>query len=606
MDDVYGRERSLAYDVLPPYSPVRRYGSNDFLNEERDVKDDGIVVRIARAWTRTAAFNETPKKIVRTTSNLWQKRTWPAIRDTTTTHVAPVISSSTRRTWDFIVNHTWQAIRDYPLKASQFWGLLLLLLGIVPFVAYGLMMRDGTRHAFYYGAFAAKTLGCGDALGVPQNATVKGIESLFILDLTFGRFSFSRVKTIDVAFDIIIGRGVQGILWAICYRIFTDALLRLIERHPVSFETFKSISLEGAGLGSSWVLTKQLFRNRSKRTWFLFVYLLLSSFYVLSIPPLLGAMTGYDGTSIAWVSIGGDNIIPSSQLDLSYVVYGQKGKPFDEPLCDDTITELRDWYYHQMDVQKYCDCQLPNKTVLPYNDWQYYYSSLTYGYRADETNYKLEDCKLNFPNNSKLYNSTWGQDSNYNPAMQWKTYNCNDTFPVTLPNNKTYSMYDLDFSSNQYCFQNKSLNYMELIDSTRCLPDTANPSYQWGFSSALMGVLIIINLVWCLTMWLVWQDALRAKMVRDGYRMSPLRAAFVLTEAARRTTGIGGEGLVLKDRRTLKRKLERRKGHPEASVHREIFEEMPAEVEVDFATKNATRIKRRPVSGRVIEDFGDV
>ncbi|KAJ4354245.1 uncharacterized protein N0V89_005979 [Didymosphaeria variabile] len=599
MDVSYGNEPSLAYEEPPPYSPVR--GSGDGLLGEK--KEDGIVVRIARTWTRTATTHVAPKKIARTTSDFLQQRTWPAIRDTTTTHVTPVISSSSRTTWNFVQDRMWSRIREYPLKATQGWAVLLLGLGIIPFVVYGALNR-GWYGTFYYGAFAAKTLGCGDALGVPQNATVEGVEALFVLDWKFGQFTFARVKTIDVAWDILVGRGVQMIFWAISYRVFSDALLRLIERHPASFETFKSISLEGPGLGSSWILLKQLFRNRSRRTWFLFFYLLLASLYVLSIPPLLGAMTGYDGTTIAWVSIGdADNIIPSSQVQSSYAVYGTWNQSFDQPLCDITTGGLRDWAYHKMDMEKYCDCRLPNGTILPFSEFQYKYNSFSYDGTPTEDPYKLDDCNFRYDGQSGVYQSTWGRDSFYGPAKDWGTYKCNDSFPVTLPNGNTYSMYDLNFTTAGYCFQNKTYEYLDLVDSTRCLPDTAHPSYQWGFSSAMMGVLFIINLVWCLTMWVVWQDALRARLVKNGYRMSPLRAAFVLTEAARRRTGVGVGGLVLREKTMLKRELRRRNGRKEALVHKDIFEEGSGEGDTESGKGDVFRIRRRPVAGEHIDDL---
>ncbi|KAK7180872.1 uncharacterized protein CC84DRAFT_1163997 [Paraphaeosphaeria sporulosa] len=608
MDISYGNEPSLAYEYPPPYSPVRGAGEgNNGLWDEK--KDDGIVVRIARTWTRTATFQEAPKKLARTTSDFLQQRTWPAIRDTTTTHVTPMIASAPRTTWSFVRDHVCRPIWNYPLKASQFWGLLLLLFGIIPFAIYGLIV-GAPYGRFYYGAFAAKTLGCGDALGVPQNSTVVGIEALFVLDWTFGQFSFSRVKTIDVAWDIFVGRGVQMIFWAISYRVFSDALLRLIERHPASFETFKSISLEGPGLGSSCILLKQLFRNRGARTWFLFFYMLLASFYVLSIPPLLGAMSGYDSTAIAWVAVGNDDtIVPSSQIIQSYAILGVRNQTFEQPICDTTTMELRDFFYHKMDIEKYCDCKLPNGTVLPFQEWQYRYYSYNYNNEPNwvppQGPYQYEDCKTHFDGQTGVYLSSWGQDSDYPRAKNWGEYACNDTFPVTLPDGQTYSIYDINYTASGYCFGNKTYKYWDLVDSTRCLPDTANPSYQWGFSSAMIGVCFIINLVWCLSMWVVWQDALRAKLVRRGYRMSPLRAAFILTEAARRRTGVNGvEGLVLRDRRLLRRELRRGKGRKEAVVDREVFEEGEGDDEVEYGKGNAITIKRRPVRTRSRDDVG--
>lgn len=594
MDVSYGNEPSLAYEEPPPYSPVRT--SNDVFIDK--MKEDGIVVRIARTWTPRATTNGAPKRFTRTAVEFFSKRAWPAIRDMTTTHAVPAISSSSSNTWKFVQEWLWKPLRDYPLKGTQVWALLLLGLGVVPFVVYGII-NVGRAGRFYYGAFSAKTLGCGDALGVPQNSTVEGVEALFVLDVTFGQFTFARVKTIDVAWDILVGRGVQMIFWAISYRVFSDALLRLIERHPASFKTFRSISLEGPGLGSSWILLKQLFRNRSMRTWFLFFYLLLASFYVMSIPPLLGAMTGYDGTSIAWVSIGdADNIIPYSQIEQSVAVYGTWNQTFDEPVCEQKTSEIQDWPYHRQDLQMYCNCRLPNGTILPFADWQYKYNSYLWIGAKDKTPYDLDDCKIRYEGQNGTFQSTWGQDSLYPPAKDWGRFSCNDSFPVTLANGRTYSIYDLNFTTAGFCFQNKSYNYMDLMGSTRCLPDTAHPSYQWGFSSAMMGVIFIINLVWCLTMWIVWQDALRATLVRGGYRMSPLRAAFILTEAARRRTGVGIEGLILREKKTLRKELNRNKNKGETTIDKDVFGEACEDVGKEFEEENSWTIKRRPVRNK--------
>jgi len=113
-------------------------------------------------------------------------------------------------------------------------------------------------------------------------------------------------------------------------------------------------------------------------------------------------------------------------------------------------------------------------------------------------------------------------------------------------------MYDLKTSSWGICWEGKAYDRTALEETARCLPDTANPSYQWGFSSMLMGINMIINMIWCLSMYVVWQEAmLNSELVRSGFRITPLRAAFVLTEVARRLTGLHGEELIQKEKGVL-------------------------------------------------------
>jgi hypothetical protein len=203
--------------------------------------------------------------------------------------------------------------------------------------------------------FAEKTLGCGDNFyGRPQNATVRGIENLFALDATFGRFSFSQVKTIDILWDLLVGRGAQALAWWASYTVFCDALLRVIERHPASFMIFQKMAMEGPGLHSLWALTKELWRAKSARTRALFLYMFWSTAYVLLMPIVLGAMTGYDSTSIAWIDLEGENsIFPAAGLEMAWVIKGTKNETWKEPAC----AEYR-WQYDALFVQaqrrEYC------------------------------------------------------------------------------------------------------------------------------------------------------------------------------------------------------------------------------------------------------------
>ncbi len=190
----------------------------------------------------------------------------------------------------------------------------------------------------YYNVFAAKSMTCGNSYvdANPVNMTVTGVEGLFVLDQTWGRFSFATVKTIDVAWDILIGRGTQLIAWWIAYIVSSDALLRVIERHPTSFRIFQRIALEGPSLLSLWTLCKELFSVNGKRTKALFAYLLLSTSYVLCIPMFLGAMTGYDSTATAWVDLEDtNNIVPMSAIKYSWLITGTVNSTFSKPVCED-------------------------------------------------------------------------------------------------------------------------------------------------------------------------------------------------------------------------------------------------------------------------------
>ena len=227
------------------------------------------------------------------------------------------------------------ALIKYLCSKKQWLGLVLFSVGgIMPMILLGYY----TPGSFWFeGVFRSKTLWCGNNfMGEPQNSKVDGIEGFFVLDSTYGKFSFAGVKTIDVVWDILVGRGVQIMAWWVTYVVFSDALLRVIERHATSFEVFQRIALEGASLHSLWTLFKELWTVRSKRTKALFCYMLLTTSYVLCIPMFIGAMTGYDSKTSAWIDPDGtNNLIPTSALSSAWVISGNDSSAFDQRKCVD-------------------------------------------------------------------------------------------------------------------------------------------------------------------------------------------------------------------------------------------------------------------------------
>lgn len=144
----------------------------------------------------------------------------------------------------------------------------------------------------------------------------------------------------------------------VSYVVFSDALLRLIERHPAPYEIFKQLGIDGVCFTTAWSLVQELFRRRSKRTWALFFYMLLSTLYVLSIPAILSAMTGYNSRTIAWVSVGSeDNIVQASNFETGWVAYGTRNKTFDEPSCE-ASEQIKAWSREQDLVDNYCESDM--------------------------------------------------------------------------------------------------------------------------------------------------------------------------------------------------------------------------------------------------------
>ncbi|PVI07681.1 hypothetical protein DM02DRAFT_608764 [Periconia macrospinosa] len=313
---------------LPPYSPARSV--DQFVKDYDKEKNGESTARLVRSFTDCSATESETFTPIATTSRAWTQSSWK--RD------------------------EWHSIRSVLSTKKQLIALLAVLaFCIAPFFVVGVLLRR--ESLLFREAFSTKVQGCGNNIlifGEAVNATVEGIEALFVLDRTYGRLSFSQAKIIDAAWDLVMGRGVQLCAWILSYVVFSDAILRLIERHPAPFRTFMRLTIEGASLNTAWALLVELCRTRSKRTWCLFFYMLLSTAHVLSIPPFLSAMAGYDSRTVAFVSVGQNDIMPARDLQLGRVVSRFPGLSLEKPTCE-ADASLTDWDQRKTDLQNFCE-----------------------------------------------------------------------------------------------------------------------------------------------------------------------------------------------------------------------------------------------------------
>lgn len=86
------------------------------------------------------------------------------------------------------------------------------------------------------------------------------------------------------------------------------------------------------------------------------------------------------------------------------------------------------------------------------------------------------------------------------------------------------------------CYSNETIPWSAVNDAITCLPSAGMPLYQWGFSTMLSAVVVILQCVWAVTMYVIWIDAeINSPLVRSGYRMTQIRAAFALSARAQDT-----------------------------------------------------------------------
>jgi len=90
----------------------------------------------------------------------------------------------------------------------------------------------------------------------------------------------------------------------------------------------------------------------------------------------------------------------------------------------------------------------------------------------------------------------------------------------------------------------------------------------------LVSIFLILQFGWAISMYIIWQDAqFNSELVKCGFRLTELGAAFVVTEAAKRKTGLLGEELIRRDVNTLKRELYESTIEMGVVIEREILRE---------------------------------
>jgi hypothetical protein len=167
--------------------------------------------------------------------------------------------------------------------------------------------------------------------------------------------TFTQVKVIDIAWDLIIGRGGQVLMAWVNWRVFNEWMVWFMEEHVAGFKMYAAVAFETTTLGTLGVLGKEILASQKGMgwlkgglRWLAVVSMFLSTLYVLSFPTLLAAMTGYIAKSEPYVEDLDKNLIAWDKVDqVGYVINDAARIGFDKPLVvgrndDDLMAVLDD------------------------------------------------------------------------------------------------------------------------------------------------------------------------------------------------------------------------------------------------------------------------
>ena len=132
------------------------------------------------------------------------------------------------------------------------------------------------------------------------------ISSLLNIDMAFGNLSFGLAKFIDLVWDVGVSRGGQALLGWTTYRVYTAALVRIMETHHVSYDFFATFSLSWARIWALGPLIRTFFTTLGFWRKALLFWVALSIIWVALWPTITNAMTGYVSASDTLVKVMND------------------------------------------------------------------------------------------------------------------------------------------------------------------------------------------------------------------------------------------------------------------------------------------------------------
>ncbi|KAF2793173.1 hypothetical protein K505DRAFT_277444 [Melanomma pulvis-pyrius CBS 109.77] len=352
----------------------------------------------------------------------------------------------------------------------------------------------------------------------------------FTPNLSFGSMTFNQVKVIDIAWDLLVGRGGQLLLAWVNYRVFNEWLYFHMEVHLTSYKMYTTLAFSTTSLATLGVLGKE-FLAFGKGTWRRFfrwlgvLCMLLSTLYVISFPTLMAAMTGYITTSEAYIEDLDHNLIEWNKMQDIYVMgvvedyerIGNYSKPLVATMSDTELVNAM-FNYTQRAYELYFKSNKDNGT-LP---WPLNQSSI----------WEFGGSKITLP--PPTLNITWLGPRDHQNFTDFHEGIRSRPYYTSASGNR-----QADLMNRDYILAHGSCKTTE--------------TYQWGFSYIFLFMISIFNFVWSCIMVGIWMDTCqKSRMYKSGRRPGLLRSILDISEAMKEEIGEDFETLEEDD---LRRRL---------------------------------------------------
>ncbi|KAK2060620.1 hypothetical protein LY76DRAFT_568660 [Colletotrichum caudatum] len=390
-------------------------------------------------------------KLSKIQQRMWDKRQWKkaaiaAVRDVRTIHWTATLTSTLALGWIAALAY----LLYYIGTGSIGWG-------------YGACQPDGSFDVFQ------------------SEYNLWSVSGFFQITLAWGRFSFADAKAIDVAWDVVFGRGGQALLASISWRVFADYTTISMQARPVTYQTFQTIFLQDQpGVYSTFYLARDFVRSRGLQSRAMMVIMVFVAVFVLLFPTLGSAMTGYSANNDAYIKGYDDTLIPFSDFKVAgYVIHdGQR--------INMTGEVVLTYPYEMGDVQKYGFYGLEDKEsvwmgqslpapVLNISAFWLFPSAAVYGWNWTDPRTGQQP----FVDGSRVAYAAG-----------------NITYPVSYL---------------------KAYGSCQPMNDPGLSADSVRESYEWGFSYLQLYMMIGLLMVWTLCLVYMWTKARLTMRMRRRY-----------------------------------------------------------------------------------------
>ncbi|KAG4413734.1 hypothetical protein IFR04_013129 [Cadophora malorum] len=178
----------------------------------------------------------------------------------------------------------------------------------------------------------------------PEQTWHTGDFNLRGTNVNFGQMAFAQAKAIDLAWNALVGRGVQAVLIYLSCRVFYAVLMYISERHSITYELFAAVSLTSTGTNGCRSLFKAVLYNSDLKSRLMLLWLLGTTIYIALTPILIDALSGYRAIQATVLQIADGSKLDVSSGFTSHVYQDlRRNQPPDYIYFDDFAGK---WYEH--------------------------------------------------------------------------------------------------------------------------------------------------------------------------------------------------------------------------------------------------------------------